>query len=163
MEEPSYPAISGCMTSRSAGRRRTTISSRCFRRRRTGDSRRALYCLIDSWYATLKNLKRILSYGWHFCTRLKSNRLVNPDGAGNRPINAVELPSEGRVVHLKGYGFVKVFRTVSRDGNAEHWATNDLQMAETTRKELEARGWGIEVYHPSGNQPVQSVALNKPT
>jgi putative transposase len=105
------------------------------------------YVLFDSWYATLRNLKRIRSYGWHFCTRLKSNRLVNPDGAGNRPISMVEVPSEGRVVHLKGYGFVKVFRTVSRDGNAEHWATDDLQMAESTREDLEARSWGIEVYH----------------
>jgi len=105
------------------------------------------YVLFDSWYATLKNLKRIRSYGWHFCTRLKSNRLVNPDGAGNRPISVVEIPLEGRVVHLKGYGFVKVFRTVSQTGNAEHWATDDLQMEEATRNDLEARGWGIEVYH----------------
>ena len=51
------------------------------------------------------------------------------------------------MVHLKGFGFVKVFRTVSRDGNAEHWATDDLQMEESTRNDLEDRGWGIEVYH----------------
>lgn len=38
---------------------------------------------MDSWYASLKNLKLIASFGWFFLTRLKSNRLVNPDRQGN--------------------------------------------------------------------------------
>ena len=42
---------------------------------------------------------------------------------------------------------VKVFRTVAKDGDAEHWATNDLKMSETEREELEGSGWRIEVYH----------------
>jgi hypothetical protein len=105
------------------------------------------YVLMDSWYSALKNLKLIASFGWFFLTRLKSNRLVNPDGGGNRPIREVEIPPEGRVVHLRGFGFVRVFRTVSKDGGAEYWATNDLGMMEEKRKELERRGWGIEVYH----------------
>jgi putative transposase len=41
--------------------------------------------VMDSWYASLENLKWIASVGWHFVTRLRSNRLVNPDGLGNRP------------------------------------------------------------------------------
>jgi hypothetical protein len=41
------------------------------------------YVLMDSWYASLKNLKLIASFGWFFLTRLKSNRLVNPDRQGN--------------------------------------------------------------------------------
>jgi len=64
---------------------------------------------------------------------------VNPDGRGNRPIEAVAIPPEGRAVHLKGFGFVQVFRTVS----AECWATNDLQMEEGKRAELERQGGGI--------------------
>ena len=58
------------------------------------------YVLMDSWYSALKNLKLIASFGWFFLTRLKSNRLVNPDGGGNVPISSVEIPEEGRVVHL---------------------------------------------------------------
>jgi putative transposase len=76
---------------------------------------------MDSWYASLKNLKLIASFGWFFLTRLKSNRLVNPDRQGNRPIREVEIPPEGRVVHLKGFGLVRVFRTVSQNGDAEYW------------------------------------------
>jgi putative transposase len=105
------------------------------------------YVLMDSWYSSLENLKLIASFAWFFLTRLKSNRLVNPDGQGNRPICEIEIPPEGRVVHLRGFGFVRVFRTVSKEGDAEYWATNDLGMTEEKRKELEGKGWGIEVYH----------------
>ena len=37
-------------------------------------------------------------------------------------------------VHLKGYGFVKVFRTVSTNGDVEYWATDDLEMNEKVRE-----------------------------
>ena len=83
--------------------------------------------------------------GW--LTRLKANRLVDPDGGGHVAVRDLEIPSEGRVVHLKGYGLVKVFRTFSRDGEAEHWATSDLDMGEGERAGLSLRGWGIEEYH----------------
>ena len=35
--------------------------------------------LFDSWYGSLDNLKLVTKLEWHFLTRLKSNRLVNPD------------------------------------------------------------------------------------
>src|SRR5215208_3423315 len=112
------------------------------------------YVLFDSWYSSLDNLKAIRAYGWRWLCRLKSNRLVNPDKSGNVAIEEVEIPAEGRVVHLKGYGMVRVFRTVAKrkkkDGGAEHyhyWATDDLRMSEEAREELERQGWGIETYH----------------
>src|SRR5438270_7037855 len=59
------------------------------------------YVLFDSWYSSLENLKAIRSYGWHWLCRLKSNRLVNPDSkSGNVAIGEVEIPAEGRIVHL---------------------------------------------------------------
>lgn len=114
---------------------------------------RPRYVLFDSWYAALENLKKIRDYGWEWLCRLKSNRLVNPDKLGNVAIEEVEIPAEGRVVHLKGYGMVKVFRMVAKkDGNGEqqhyrYWATSDVGMSEERRKELEGMGWGIETYH----------------
>jgi hypothetical protein len=93
------------------------------------------YVLMDSWYASLKNLKLIASFGWFFLTRLKSNRRVNPDRQGNRPIREVEIPPEGRVVHRKGFGLVRVFRTVSQNGDAEYGATHDWKMTEEKRKD----------------------------
>ncbi len=47
------------------------------------------YVLFDGWYASLENLKAVRGYGWSWFTRLKSNRLVNPDGEGNVAIAEV--------------------------------------------------------------------------
>jgi len=105
------------------------------------------YVVFDGWYSSLENLKLLLGFTWHWLTRLKSNRSVNPDNTANVPVETVEIPAEGRVVHLKGYGMVRVFRIVAKDGDTEHWATDDLEMDEPTRKELGRQAWGIEVYH----------------
>jgi hypothetical protein len=80
------------------------------------------YVVFDGWYSSLENLKLLLGFTWHWLTRLKSNRSVNPDNTANVPVETVEIPAEGRVVHLKGYGMVRVFRIVAKDGDTEHWA-----------------------------------------
>ena len=49
---------------------------------------------FDSWYASLKNLKAVRSYGWKWLTRLAPNRLVSKDYSGNRPPNVNEVPIE---------------------------------------------------------------------
>ena len=91
-------------------------------------------CVVfDGWYSSLENLKTIHSYGWLWLTRLKRNRLVNPDGMGNRPLYQVELTASGTIVHLKGYGMVKVFKIVTPDGDIDYWTTNDLTMQELKR------------------------------
>jgi putative transposase len=102
---------------------------------------------FDGWYASLENLKTIRGYQWPWFTRLKGNRLVNPDDTGNVPLSTLAIPPEGREVHLKGYGFIRVFRTVAPDGDAEYWATSDLSMTEPAREEWARQAFGIEVYH----------------
>jgi hypothetical protein len=109
------------------------------------------YAVFDSWYTALENLKLISrNLGWHWFARMKSNRLVNPDGrkGGNVPLDSIEIPSNGRKVHLKGYGFVKVFKSVStKNGDVEYYATDNLEMKEKECEDLSDAGWGIEVYH----------------
>jgi putative transposase len=102
---------------------------------------------FDSWYAGLENLKAVRGHGWHWFTRFKGNRLVNPDDTGNVPIETLTIPPEGLVVHLKGYGFIRVFRTVATDGDAEYWATSYGKMTEAERAEWARQAFGIEVYH----------------
>ena len=76
-------------------------------------------CVIfDSRYSSIDNLKLIRSLKWHWCTRLKSNRLVDPDHSHNHPVSDIDIPAEGRVVHLRQYGFIKVFRGFHSDGDA---------------------------------------------
>lgn len=103
--------------------------------------------LFDSWYSSLANLKTVRGYGWRWLTQLKANRLVNPDGRGNRPVSEAGIGERGTVVHLKGYGFVKVFKIVAPNGDIAYWATDDLAMEELIRLKFAEQYWAIEVYH----------------
>jgi hypothetical protein len=103
--------------------------------------------VFDSWYSGLENLKLLRRRQWPWLTQLKSNRQVSIDRTGNRAIREILIPMHGRNVHLKGYGWVKVFRTVGTNGDAEYWATSQLNMtlAQAAFHALDA--WQIEVYH----------------
>jgi len=50
-------------------------------------------------------------------------------------------------VNLRAYGFIRVFRIVSKDEDTEYWATDLLKMKETEREELGRQSWKIEEYH----------------
>ena len=108
--------------------------------------------LFDAWYSGLDNLKAVRDLGWHFLTRLPANRTVNADRTGHLAVSEVEVGGAGGEVWLKGFGLVRLFRTVSRDGRAGHWATNRLAMTEAERSALERGAWGIESYHRSLKQ-----------
>lgn len=102
---------------------------------------------FDSWYSSLDNLKAVRAHGWPFLTRLKHNRLVNPDGLGNVAVSTVDIPATGRQVHLKGFGFILVFRIVAPNGDAQSWATKDVSLQPTERTTLANQCWAIESYH----------------
>lgn len=102
---------------------------------------------FDSWYASLANLKRVRQYDWHWLTQLRANRLVNVEHSGNRPIRDVLIHHSGSIVHLKGYGLVKVFKTADRHGGVEFWATSDLTLSLWELAEHVQAAWQIEVYH----------------
>lgn len=105
-------------------------------------------CVVfDSWYSSLDNLKLIREYGWVWLSRLKRNRHVNPDNTGNRPVHEVAIAATGTVVHLKGDGFVKVFKIVTPDGDIDYWATNDLKLGPLQRLQFAEFAWAIEEYH----------------
>ncbi len=112
------------------------------------------YVCFDGWYSSLANLKAVRGHGWHFLTRLKSNRQVNPDNTSNVAVQDIDIPAYGREVHLKGFGFIQVFRTVAANGDTEHWATDDLKMEDITlkmeditRRDLVRPVFAIENYH----------------
>jgi putative transposase len=103
--------------------------------------------LFDSWYSGLENLKAIRGYGWRWLTQLKVNRNVNLERQGLRAVSQTAIASSGTVVHLEGYGLIRVFKIVSRDRDIEYWATNDLEMDELERLRLAERYWAVENYH----------------
>lgn len=105
------------------------------------------YVCFDSWYSSLKNLKLIREFGWDWLTRLESDRTVNPDGSGQIPIREMEIAPEGSIAHLKGYGFVKVFRIVVKEGDAQYGASSNLKLTDLQRVRLADPAWTIENYH----------------
>ena len=115
----------------------------------TADERgfRPACVVFDSWYSSLKNLKTIGKYQWHWLTRLKSNRQVNLDRQGNQPVSQLPISEKGSIVHLKGYGLIKVFKIVSPNGDIEYWASSDLSMNELYRLKYAELSWSIEEYH----------------
>lgn len=110
--------------------------------------------MFDSWYSGLDNLKLLREQRWNWLCRLKSNRQVNPDGLGNVRIDSLSVGLEGCVIHLKGYGMVKVFRTVASDGDAQYWATSHLDMTLTQFENYSVQAWTIESYHRAVKQCV---------
>jgi hypothetical protein len=102
---------------------------------------------FDSWYSSLDNLKLVRGLGWHFLTRLKANRQVNPQGTGLKAVSSIEIGESGSLVWLKGFGEIKVFRLIDRDGNAQHWATNKIEMSDLERVKYASFSWQIEQFH----------------
>jgi len=103
---------------------------------------------FDSWYGSVENLKLVRCLGWHFLTRLKSNRQIR---VGNGKLEAVSQAGlcggNGTLLWLKGFGEIKVFRVRATDGTSEYWATSLLQMTEAKREEFALAAWRIEMYH----------------
>jgi hypothetical protein len=102
---------------------------------------------FDSWYASLANLKFLRACGWVWLTQLKANRLVDPYHSGNWPVRQVPLGLTGGIVHLKGYGMVKVFKIAVPNNGVEFWATNDLTMTLEQLVTWAEQAWHIEEYH----------------
>src|SRR5512135_151219 len=105
------------------------------------------YVLFDSWYASLENLKQIRDHGWLWLTRLKGNRKVTPADGQARTLDEVAISTAGTVLHLTGYGPIRVFRFDAPDGDTEYWAANDLSMDELTRRQYAEVSFAIENYH----------------
>ena len=103
--------------------------------------------LFDSWYSCTENVKFIKKLGWEWFAPIKKNRLVDPDKTGNRPVSSLTFADDGEVVHMRMYGFIKVFYSKNKSGKNRYWATNCLTMDSIDREVLQAVSWSIENYH----------------
>jgi len=105
------------------------------------------FVMFDSWYSSIANMKFIRKLGWNWLTQVKKNRAVNPDNTENRPVSSLMIPDDGMIVHMKKFGFIKVFYSKNKAEKDRYWATNCLTMDNTDRKNLQAVSWSIENYH----------------
>jgi hypothetical protein len=99
--------------------------------------------VADSWYSSLDNVKCIRSLGWYWLMGLKKNRIVN---RGVRLEN-LTIPKQGLRVHLRGYGWIWVFRFVAKNGRTDYWGTNLEKPKLKEIVSLIRDRWKIEVFH----------------
>jgi hypothetical protein len=106
------------------------------------------FVCFDSWYSSVDNLKLIRALGWHFLTRLKSNRQIRVSGGSLQAVSEAGLcGGDGTLCWLKGFGEIKVFRVRVTDDASEYWATSLQQMTEREREREAKSAWRIEMYH----------------
>ncbi|WVX66033.1 IS701 family transposase domain protein [Candidatus Bealeia paramacronuclearis] len=99
--------------------------------------------VADAWYSSLNNLKAIESIGWTWVMGLKKNRKVNR----GETLEKLDIPDEGLKVHLRGYGWITVFRFVAKNGRTDYIGTNrDNPSRDHIELVMKSR-WKIEVYH----------------
>jgi hypothetical protein len=103
---------------------------------------------FDSWYGSIDNLKLVRALGWHFLTRLKSNRQIRVSQGTLQAVTEAGLcGGDGTIVWLKGFGQIKVFRVRATDGTSEYWATSFEKMTEVERERQATAAWRVEMYH----------------
>jgi predicted secreted Zn-dependent protease len=73
--------------------------------------------------------------------------VVPPNDRQSRALDEVAVSASGTVLHLRGYGMVKVFRIDAPDGDTEYWATNVLGMDAGVRRHYAEVSFAIENYH----------------
>ena len=108
--------------------------------------------VFDCWYSSLANLKLIRSKGWTFLTCLKRNRTVSPVRGVSVHVDKLMPDESGVLVHLKGFGPVRVFQTDRTTAAVRFWATNAKEMHPEQLEELRVLGTWIEQYHRSIKQ-----------
>lgn len=99
--------------------------------------------IADSWYSSLDNLKAIRDLGWNWLMGLRKNRSVNK----KQKLEQLEIPDEGLKVHLRGYGWVNVFRFVAKNGRTDYFGTSIENPTKEQVKTLVRKRWEIEVFH----------------
>ena len=114
---------------------------------------RPAWVTADSWYSSLENLKFLRNKEIGMMMGLETNRLISTVPHQYEQVGSVEdLDDNGLHTHLKGFDFVRVFRTVDTEGHVRHYMVykQDLQPFDTVSVNrevffaLKTKHWKIE-------------------
>lgn len=105
------------------------------------------YVLFDTWYASVKNLKCLDRLEFKWITQLPKDRIVSTAPKEYYRLDKLDIPKQGLKVHLKAYGFIKVFKKVSKERGIEYFATNDINLTMSDVERIYSRRWKVEEYH----------------
>lgn len=106
----------------------------------------------DSWYSATKNLKTIKNDGLGLMFALKSNRKVSIEAGLYVQVKTLEMPEDGLEAWLRGFGPVKIFRTLLKD-EQRHYVVHlpeGKTLADFKKSdfdEIHDKHWQIEQFH----------------
>ena len=111
----------------------------------------------DSWYASLDNLKCVRHHTLSFMFAVERNRLVSVKKGTYVQIQSLEVPVSGLKAYLRGFGFVKIFRTVFKN-EYRYYIMHTPTPEETDNltyedfKIIHDSHWNIEQFHRAVKQ-----------
>jgi hypothetical protein len=120
------------------------------------------FCLMDSWYATMPLMSRLIKEDKIFYCPLKKNRQVD-DSLGERAYRSIEMlswtPEEllsGKTVKVKKFASdtrLKLFRVTVSTNRTDYIVTNDLTQSDTSEaQKASGQRWKIEQFHREAKQ-----------
>ena len=79
----------------------------------------------ESWYSGVENLKFLRKKELGFLIGLEKNRILSERPHEHVAVETLALPQSGKVLHLREFGFVSVFRMVHKNDAVRHYAQYD--------------------------------------
>jgi hypothetical protein len=110
------------------------------------------FMTADSWYSCVDNLKRVRKYSMGLMFAVESNRLVSIERGTWQQVQVLDIPESGRMVWLRGFGEVKLFRTWLKN-QPRHYivflsdSTTYQTFGQSSFQKLHDQHWKIEQYH----------------
>lgn len=125
---------------------------------------RPVWITADSWYSSLDNLKFLRNLEIGIYMGLEKNRIISCKPHLYEQVGQVEIPGHGLYTHLKGFGFVQVFQTVTQNGDVRYYMIykpqTDLVQPELISRQLfehiRLKHWHIESFFRCIKQCCQS-------
>jgi hypothetical protein len=99
--------------------------------------------IFDTWYSSLNSLKVVRCLEKDWVAGLKATRKVNK----NETLRNIDIRVEGLVMHLRGYGWIKVFKFETKEGRIDYISTSLTNLSRAEIEKIYDARWGIEVYH----------------
>lgn len=99
--------------------------------------------LANTWYSSLDNLKMLRDAELNWVMGLKRNRKVNR----KEELQNLDIPDDGLRVHLRGYGWITVYRFVAKSGRTDYIGTNIESPTRSQILDYVKMRWNIETYH----------------
>lgn len=108
----------------------------------------------DSWYSSVSNLKTVKNHRLGLMFAVESNRRVSVEKGQWVQVQQLEIPADGRLVWLREFGEVKLFRTRLKD-QLRHYVvflpSTDpdpyTSFGRSAFEKVHDQHWKIEQYH----------------